>query len=61
MNINKLWKGIIDCIVKTYRYSGIYGFTKGLTLNIPRAILWNGVDLSTYEVYKKVFHYFGLS
>lgn len=53
--------GILDCLRKTYKYHGLYGFTKGLSLNAPRNVIWNAFELSFYEIYKQVLVTSGMS
>lgn len=46
--------GLIDCAVKTYRYTGVRGFTRGLDANIVRNAIMNGSELAAYDYFKRV-------
>lgn len=43
------YKGFFDCFKKILRNEGWIAFSKGLNVNITRAILVNAAELSAYD------------
>jgi hypothetical protein len=47
------YNGLLDCLVKTYKSEGLfYGFYKGSSPNVYRALLINATSLATYDTTK---------
>eukprot|EP00466_Bigelowiella_natans_P019661 jgi/Bigna1/82212/fgenesh1_pg.89_\ len=47
------YKGIIDCVMLTYRHEGLSGFYKGLTPTIWSGAPYVGLQMSCYEIYTR--------
>lgn len=52
---SRLFAGLRECVQSTYKYEGIRGFYKGLTINLARLLPANAVFFLVYENTLKFF------
>jgi len=50
------YKGMIDCLIKTYKYEGFFGYYKGMVPNLLKVVPAVSIYYASYEYIKGILN-----